>query len=72
MTITEKSNAVKGKLEFPTDSERFRLFWDWASKNAGEESDIKKMRTELAGLSRNASDAETQALKKVRKSRSSF
>jgi hypothetical protein len=72
MTISEKSNAIRGKLEFPRDSDKFHLFWNSAKRKAEEDQDINKVRTVLRGLSKDAEDAAAQVLKKITKSRSIF
>jgi hypothetical protein len=72
MVISGKDKEEMGKLEFPRDTEKYRLFWDAAKIKAEEDQDIRKMRTVLKELPHNADEAEAQVFKKIKKSRSIF
>ncbi len=72
MAVTDRSNNIKGTLNFPNDAAKYKTFWESVEKKAKDDPDIKKMRSVLADLPMIANEAEKEVLKEIRKSRSIF
>ncbi len=72
MSVSKGNTGTKSQLEFPRDLEKYHLFWKNLERRADLDRQIKSMRTVLGNLPTLASNAESELIDKINRSRSIF